>query len=65
MWNRKGRYWSERKTRAVIGRINSANPVEGERYYLRVLLNHVRRPTSYLDLLIVNGVKCSSFKEAA
>ncbi|KAG5563862.1 hypothetical protein RHGRI_000157 [Rhododendron griersonianum] len=65
VWNRKGRYWSERKTRAVIGRINSANPVEGERYYLRVLLNHVRRPTSYADLLTVNGVKCSSFKEAA
>ncbi|KAG5565561.1 hypothetical protein RHGRI_001464 [Rhododendron griersonianum] len=65
VWNRKGRYWSKRKTRAVIGRINSANPVEGERYYLWVLLNHVRRPTSYADLLTVNGVKCSSFKEAA
>ncbi|KAG5565447.1 hypothetical protein RHGRI_001363 [Rhododendron griersonianum] len=65
VWNRKGRYWSKRKTRTVVGRINSANPVEGERYYLRVLLNHVRRPTSYADLLTVNGVKCSSFKEAA
>ncbi|KAG5530736.1 hypothetical protein RHGRI_025637 [Rhododendron griersonianum] len=28
VWNRKGRYWSERKTRAVVGRINSPNPVE-------------------------------------
>ncbi|KAI8559074.1 hypothetical protein RHMOL_Rhmol04G0146700 [Rhododendron molle] len=28
-------------------------------------INHVRRPTSYADLLTVNGVKCSSFKEAA
>lgn len=41
VWNRNGKCWEERKTRGVIGRINGANPSEGERYYLRLLLNHV------------------------
>ena len=51
VWNKQGKYWKERKTRQVIGRINGANLSEGERYYLRLLLNHVRSPTSFVDLL--------------
>ncbi|KAG5520326.1 hypothetical protein RHGRI_033033 [Rhododendron griersonianum] len=65
VWNRNGKCWEERKTRGVIGRINGSNPSEGERYYLRLLLNHVRSPTSFADLLMYNDVQCSSFKEAA
>ncbi|XP_070009184.1 uncharacterized protein [Nicotiana sylvestris] len=42
-----------------------ANPREGERYYLRLLLNHVRGPLSFNDLLTVNGRECETFKEAA
>ncbi|XP_049350419.1 uncharacterized protein LOC125815062 [Solanum verrucosum] len=43
----------------------TANPREGERYYERLLLNHVRGPTSFEDLLTVNGIHCHTFKEAA
>jgi len=43
----------------------SANPAEGERYYLRVLLNHVTGKTSFEDLLTVDGMLCGSFREAA
>ncbi|KAG5596918.1 hypothetical protein H5410_038150 [Solanum commersonii] len=43
----------------------TANPREGERYYERLLLNHVRGPTSFEDLLTVNGLHCHTFKEAA
>ncbi|XP_070022215.1 uncharacterized protein [Nicotiana sylvestris] len=43
----------------------TANPREGERYYLRLLLNHVRGPLSFKDLLIVNGRECETFKETA
>lgn len=65
VWDKKHRCWNERKKRGVIGRIHGANPMEGERYYLRLLLNHVKGPISFQDLLKVNGVQCSNFKDAA
>ncbi|XP_015167741.1 ATP-dependent DNA helicase RRM3-like [Solanum tuberosum] len=43
----------------------AANPREGERYYERLLLNHVRGPTSFEYLLTVNGKHCETFKQAA
>ena len=49
----------------MICRIVAANPVEGEIYYLRLLLNHVRGPTSFEDLKIIGGVVASIFREAA
>jgi hypothetical protein len=48
-----------------VGQIISANPTEGERYYLRVLLNHVSGVISYDDLRTVNGVILPTFREAA
>ncbi|PWZ27919.1 Cleavage stimulating factor 64 [Zea mays] len=48
----KGKIWQKRKRDmgGQVGRIVSAHPAEGERYYLRVLLNHVTGATSYVDL---------------
>jgi hypothetical protein len=43
----------------------AAHPAEGERYYLRLLLNHVRGATSFEDLRTVEGVIFSTFREAA
>uniref|UniRef100_A0A453IA16 ATP-dependent DNA helicase n=1 Tax=Aegilops tauschii subsp. strangulata TaxID=200361 RepID=A0A453IA16_AEGTS len=54
-----------RDERTQIGRIVSAHPAEGERYYLRVLLNHVTGATSFQDLRTVNGIVYSTFHEAA
>ncbi|XP_075512261.1 uncharacterized protein LOC142547728 [Primulina tabacum] len=65
VWDKRNKCWYERKKVKVIGRINGANPTEGERYYLRLLLNHVRGPTSFIYLLTVNGKICFTFKEAA
>ncbi|KAG5588792.1 hypothetical protein H5410_049226 [Solanum commersonii] len=65
VWNSKVKTWTKRKTRSVIGRIAIANPRERERYYERLLLNHVRGPLSFNDLLTVNGKQCQTFKEAA
>ena len=42
----------------------SANPAEGERYYLRVLLNHVVGATSFECLRTVDGKILSTFHEA-
>lgn len=64
-WNKQSRRWAARRHKKAIGRINVANPSEGERYYLRLLLNHVRRPTLFEDLLTSNGVRCRTFKESA
>lgn len=49
----------------VIGRIVTVSPNEDERYYLRLLLSHTRAPTSFRDLLTVNGEATSSYREAA
>jgi hypothetical protein len=42
----------------------SANPAEGERYYLRVLLNHVAGATSFECLRTVNGKLLPTFRKA-
>lgn len=65
VWNQKLRRWTERKKFQVIGRMVTVNPKEGERYYLRLLLSHVKAPKSYDDLLTVNGKKLTSFRQAA
>ena len=39
---------------------------EGERFYLRMLLNHVTGCTSFQDIrTLADGTVCESFKEAA
>lgn len=43
----------------------SAHPAEEERYYLRVLLNHIPGATSFEDLKTVDGVVYPFFYEAA
>ncbi|GKD46430.1 ATP-dependent DNA helicase PIF1-like protein [Tanacetum coccineum] len=47
------------------GRLVYANPSEGERHYLRLLLSHVRGPTGFKDLYKVNGVLFTTFRKAA
>ncbi|KAG7960213.1 hypothetical protein I3843_10G112200 [Carya illinoinensis] len=36
------------------------NPFEGERYYMRILLNHIRGPLSFEDLRTVDGSRGSN-----
>ncbi|KAL3810378.1 hypothetical protein ACJIZ3_000028 [Penstemon smallii] len=65
-WLAKERIWQKRRThQKVIGRMYAASPGEGERFYLRLLLNHVRGPKSFDDLLTINGVHYLTFKQAA
>ena len=40
----------------VMGRIYTISSFHGEKFNLRVLLNHVKRPIGFDDLLIVNGL---------
>ncbi|KAI7743226.1 hypothetical protein M8C21_009806, partial [Ambrosia artemisiifolia] len=64
-WDKKTRSWGQRSQRPQRGRIVSANPAEGERYYLRILLTHVRGPTSFEDLRRVGAVTHPTFRKAA
>jgi len=48
----------------VIGRMYTINPRQGECFYLRLLLTHVRGPQSFNHLQTVNGDLCTSFHEA-
>ncbi|KAG5561561.1 hypothetical protein RHGRI_004566 [Rhododendron griersonianum] len=65
VWTASSRTWTERKQQEVIGQIVTANPTEGERYYLRLLLTHIPAPTSYAHLRTANGIAFSSYREAA
>ncbi|GAA0158769.1 hypothetical protein LIER_15712 [Lithospermum erythrorhizon] len=65
VWDGQLRTWTKIKRGAVICRLCIVTPVENERYYLRVLLNNVRCPTSFDHLLTLNGVLLNSFQEAA
>ncbi|KAK9111586.1 hypothetical protein Scep_019105 [Stephania cephalantha] len=47
VWNQQVRRWTRRQKRQVIARVVAANPMEGERYYLRLLLNHIKGCTSF------------------
>jgi hypothetical protein len=66
-WNTRYKLWQPRKQKTIyqIGRLVAAHPAEGERYYLRVLLNHVPGATSYEELRTVDGQVMPSFRDAA
>ncbi|XP_070005631.1 uncharacterized protein LOC142163080 [Nicotiana tabacum] len=65
VWSSSDKFWALRKQRSAISRIVMCHPTEGEQYYLRLLLMHVRGPKSYNDLLTVNGESWSTFRESA
>lgn len=65
VWSPRDKMWTRRKKRDVIGRVMTSHVTEGERYYLRLLLMNVKGPKSYRDLLTVDGVSCSTFRESA
>ena len=63
----KNGIWKPRKRGGdkVIGRMYSVGVGDGERYYLRLLLLHVRGAKSFRDLKTVNGIECQTYKDAA
>ena len=59
--------WKPRKRdgHKVIGRMYLCSPSDGDRFYLRLLLLHVKGACSYNDLLTHQNVTYPTFKEAA
>lgn len=65
-WDQPSKSWTKRRNnKNVVARMYSVNPSEGERYYLRLLLCHVKGPTSFQCLKTVNEIEYQTFKEAA
>ena len=65
VWQFPNKLWSVRKRGFAIGRIVTVNPCDGERYYLRLLLNAVKGATSFEHLCFVEGKQHLTFREAA
>ena len=57
IWVRKDRVWRRRQRKAdaekVIGRMFTANPSEGPRFYLYLLLLHKKGATSFENLVTI------------
>ncbi|XP_072087196.1 uncharacterized protein [Arachis hypogaea] len=64
VWKPAPRKWYPRKSHSVIGQIFFVPPGSGEIYYLRLLLNFVRGPTSYEEIRTIDGVLYSTFRDA-
>ncbi|CAG8585914.1 3826_t:CDS:1 [Cetraspora pellucida] len=65
IWNKTNKKWTKRHHGNMIGRMYMVNPNEGEKYYLRLLLNHVKGATSFTDLKNVRDYVCTTFRESA
>jgi hypothetical protein len=64
-WDPIRKRWAPRQRGAAIGRMYFCSPVQGERYYLRLLLTAVRGPRSFEDLRTYSGTAYSTFQAAA
>ena len=47
----------------TIGRICNVLPIQGEKFYLRLMLNHRTGATSFTDLKTLNGKEYDTYKE--
>ena len=64
VYKAKDHQWYPRQRGFAIGRIPYVPLSSGECYFLRMLLTKVRGPTSYEDILSINGTQHTSFRQA-
>ncbi|KAG2830783.1 hypothetical protein PC111_g7252 [Phytophthora cactorum] len=65
-WDTKAKRWVRRKRyQAALGRMIHVSPRDMQRFYMRALLCHRKRPTSFENLRTVDGVTYDSYREAA
>ena len=69
-WDTKNHQWNKRKKQSenqdrprTIGRISNVLPIQGEKFYLRILLNHRTGATSFSDMKVLNGIAYTTYKE--
>ena len=66
-WQHSTKQWCKRQRQynLQIARLYAVNPNENEKYYLRLLLNTVRGPTSYENLRTHDGIIHPTFRDTA
>nr|KAJ0217971.1 hypothetical protein LSAT_V11C300113370 [Lactuca sativa] len=64
VWKTKSRKGKPKEIGFSIGRIHAVSPKLGETYFLRILFNKVRGPTSFEDIRTVNREICPTFRDA-
>lgn len=52
------------KMKEVIGRLCIVHPRNPECFFLRLLLNHIRGPSSFQDLRTIDGVVKDTYRQA-
>ncbi len=58
--------WRRRKnmqSNTAVGRLNMVNPAQGEQYYLRLLLLHVKCATTFADIRTFKNSQHETYKE--
>lgn len=74
-WNTAQKMWKRRKQGKkvdgfdiheahTIGRVYTVSPRQGECFFLRILLHHVKGPRSFDDVKTVRGAICDTFRKA-
>ena len=63
-WNSESKIWSERQQGGMIGRIINIHPSSGQLYYLRILINKLRGPRSFEEILTFEGKIYPDYKSA-
>jgi hypothetical protein len=66
VWQDKERQWKPRKLKFAVGRIHFCSPKSGKRYFLRLLLHHVKGATSFEHLRTISGEQTprATFRDA-
>lgn len=64
VWNKKQKQWTPRKRNILVGRIHNISPSAGELFYLKILANIAKDPTSNEELRTVDGTLYPTFKKA-
>ena len=69
-WDASKHKWCKRKSQPkedepprTIGRVANVLPIQGEKFYLRILLNHKTGATSFSNLKILDGKAYETYKE--
>jgi hypothetical protein len=62
-WNKRKRQPKDMEVPRTIGRVSNVLPIQGEKFYLRMLLNHRTGATSFSDMKVLNGTEYSTYKD--